>query len=92
MKYNNTGRWNAMKHNYRIVNSYEINAGSMTTEKILQLDDIAFSDKKGLFTGKAKSSANIAVMELDGILYYANSRATHETDWAYKNFKGNKDI
>ena len=91
MKYNNISAWNSMKHDYRIVNSYEINAGSMTPQKILQLDDIAFSGKKGLFTGKAKSSANIAVMELDGVTYYANSRATYETDWAYKNFKGNKD-
>lgn len=91
IKYNNSGKWTAMKRSYRIVNSYEINAGSMSPQKILQLDNIAFSGKKGLFTGKAKSSANIAVMELDGILYYANSRATSETDWAYKNFKGNKD-
>ena len=91
MKYNNLGKWNSMKHNYRVVNSYEVNAGSMTPEKILQLDDIAFSGKKGLFTGKAKSCANIAVMELDGVIYYANSRATSESDWAYKNFKGDKD-
>lgn len=91
MKYNNTGRWNAMKHSYRIVNSYEINAGSMTPEKILQLDDIAFSGKKGLFTGEAKRSANIAVMEMDGHLYYANSKATEKSDPAYYNFKGNKE-
>lgn len=91
MKYNNTGRWNAVKHNYRIVNSYEINAGSMKPEKILQLDDIAFSGKKGLFTGEAKRSANIAVMEMDGHLYYANSKATEKSDPAYYNFKGNKE-
>lgn len=92
MKYNNTGRWNAMKHNYRIVNSYEINAGSMTPEKILQLDDITFSGKKGLFTGKAKKDANIAVMEIDGIVYYANSKATRLSDPAYQNFKGDKAL
>lgn len=30
-------------------------------------------------------------MELDGVIYYANSRAKSETDWAYINFKGDKD-
>lgn len=79
-----------MKHNYRVVNSYEINAGSMTPQKILQLDDIAFNGKKGLFTGKAKKKANIAVMEMDGTIFFANSQATNHTDPAYYNFKGDK--
>ncbi|MDO5133681.1 MAG: deaminase domain-containing protein [Eubacteriales bacterium] len=62
----------------------------MTPEKILQLDDIAFNGKKGLFTGKAKRKANIAVMELDGKTFFANSQATNDTDPAYYNFKGDK--
>ena len=64
----------------------------MKPEKILQLDDIAFSGKKGLFTGEAKRSANIAVMEMDGHLYYANSKATEKSDPAYYNFKAIKKI
>lgn len=90
MKYTDIVRWNSMKHNYRVVNSYEINAGSMSPKKILQLDDIAFNGKKGLFTGKAKNKANVAVMEYDGTIFYANSQATEITDPAYYNFKGDK--
>lgn len=91
MKYNNPKEWGTAKHNYRVVNSYEVNSGSMTPQKILQLDDIAFKGKKGLFTGKAKTNSNIAVMEIDGKVYYANSKATEKTDPAYYNFKGEKD-
>ena len=80
-----------MKHNYRIVNSYEVNAGSMMPEEILRLDDIAFNGKKGLFTGDAKKKANIAIMEFDGVIYYANSKATDSSNPAFYNFKGDKE-
>ena len=47
--------------------------------------------KKGLFTGEAKKSANIGILEIDGHIYYANSKATKKTDPAYYNFQGDKD-
>lgn len=91
IKYNKSGKWTAMKRNYRIVNSYEINAGSISPQKILQLDSIAFNGKKGLFTGDAKKKANIAIIELDGVIYYANSKATDKSNPAFYNFKGDKE-
>ena len=90
MKYNNTSKWNSMKHNYRIVNSYEVNAGSMTPGEILQLDELAFTTKRQLFTGKAKNKANIAVMQIDGKVVFGNSQVNYATDPYYTNFQGDK--
>lgn len=87
IKYNNTSKWNSLKHSYRVVNSYEDNSGSMDKMKIVELDDFAFNTKIKGFTGRAKNKANIAVMELDGEIKIANSQLNNEDDAAYKNFK-----
>ena len=87
IKYNNTSKWNSLKHSYRVVNSYEDNSGSMDKMKIVELDDFAFNTKTKGFTGKAKNKANIAVMELDGEIKIANSQMDKETDPAFVNFK-----
>ena len=87
IKYNNTSKWNSLKHSYRVVNSYEDNSGSMDKMKIVELDDFAFNTKIKGFTGSAKRKANIAVMELDGEIKIANSQLNNETDPAFVNFK-----
>ncbi len=79
-----------LKHNYRIVNSYEDNSGKMEVFKILELDQKAFDIKTKQFTGNAKRKANIAVMELDGEFKIGNSQASYKSDPAYVNFKGDK--
>lgn len=91
MKYTDSKRWNLLKHNYRVVNSYEDNAGHMGVEKILQLDEIAFNTKMEKFTGKAKNKANIAVMQLDNELKIGNSQVNTITDAPYYNFKDDKE-
>lgn len=90
IKYNDTKKWNTLKHNYRVVNSYENNSGEMDIEKIIELDDFAYNTKTKDFTGKAKTKANIAVMEIDGDIKIANSQVNNINSPYYQNFKGNK--
>ncbi len=90
MKYNEPKKWNTLKHNYRIVNSYEDNSGKMEVSKILELDQKAFDIKTKQFTGKAKRKGNIAVMELDGDFKIANSQVDSINEQLYKNFSGEK--
>lgn len=90
MKYNEPDTWKQMKHDYRIVNSYEDNSGHMDAKKILELDAFAFNTKTQYFTGDAKRRGNIAVMELDGEIKIANSQLKNMYDASYINFKGDK--
>lgn len=90
MKYNEPDKWEQMKHDYCIVDSYEDNSGHMDAKKILELDEFAFNTKTQHFTGKAKRKGNIAVMELDGEIKVANSQLNDMTGSEYANFKGNK--
>ena len=87
IKYNDNEKWNILKYNYRVVNSYEDNLGSMDKMKIVELDDFAFKIKTHGFTGKAKNKANIAVMEMDGKIKIANSQLDKLNDPAFVNFK-----
>lgn len=89
IKYNRPEEWADLKRRYRVVNSYEMNAGSMTPEQIYDLDRDAFHTKQE-FTGKARRQANMAIMELDGEVYYGNSQANGMTDAAYYNFQGDR--
>lgn len=85
-KYNNGEKWSTLKYQYRTVNRYSVD-GSVTADKILKLDDVAFHSKKqgfdySSFTGKQKrkvmneisNGGNAASMEFDGKLYFSHSR------------------
>lgn len=92
LKYNDSKKWAELKHDYRVLNSYEMNSGSMSNAKILELDQKAFDIKTKQFTGRAKrQQTNIAVMELDGEFKVANSQVNRVTDYGYINFKGDKE-
>ena len=90
IKYTDTRKYGSLKHTYRIANQYEVNAGSMPASKIVELHDEAVK-QKALFTGRARTQANMGIMDLDGLLFIANSKATYVTDPAYNSFKGEKD-
>lgn len=87
IKYNNTKGWGLLKHQYRVVNSYENNAGKMPASKIYELHEIGI-DAKAKFTGKARKQANMGVCELDGTILFANSQVNQSTDPYFKNFSG----
>lgn len=90
IKYNSDAReWGLLKHQYRVVNSYEHNAGKMAASKIYELHEVGI-DAKVKFTGKARKQANMGVCELDGSVLISNSQANKTIDPYYKNFKGNK--
>lgn len=91
MKYNDSEKWDELKKKYRVVNSYEANAGEMPPDKIYELDDKAFHTKQ-LFTGKARKQANIAVMEIDGNIKCANSQTDNIESTSYINYRGDKSL
>lgn len=90
LKYTDTEKWKELKEEFKVVSQYEANAGQMSADKIYELDKKAFEIKTQQFTGKAKSQANIAVMELDGQFKIANSQVNSQKDPGYVNFKGDK--
>ena len=86
IKYNDGNKWNELKYQYRTVNRYEVD-GKVTADKILQLDNVAFYEKKkgfdySAFTGKDKKNikkeisngGNAASMEFDGKVYFSHSK------------------
>ena len=86
IKYNDSEKWDNLKYQYRTVNRYEVD-GKVTADKILQLDEAAFYEKKkgfdySAFTGKQKrkiskdisGGGNAASMEFDGKVYFSHSK------------------
>ena len=85
LKYNDKEKYGLLKHQYRIVNMYEAD-GTATTEKILALDDVAWTMRQEGFdfssiTGSKKKSTrkrlktggNVASMHFDGKAYFSHS-------------------
>ena len=86
IKYNDSNKWDALKHRYGIVEQYEV-VGDVTADRIVQLDEVAFYEKKKGFdysslTGSRKDKArkaiskggNAASMEFDGNVYFSHSK------------------
>lgn len=86
IKYNDSNKWDALKHRYGIVEQYEV-VGDVTVDRIVQLDEVAFYEKKkgfdySAFTGNDKQNikkeisngGNATSMEFDGKLYFAHSK------------------
>ena len=84
IKYNNVELWDKYKREYRVLNQYKIDNGTMNNAKILDLDNKAIRFKRDNLRSSEKRSGNIGIMELDGKTYYAHS---HFDDATYKGYK-----
>ncbi len=77
IKYSNPEKWKTLKYQYRTLNQYKMDSGSISAQDILDLDDKIISEKRNNFTSKYKKSGNIAGAYLDGIsddLFLAHSK------------------
>lgn len=86
LKYNTPEKWNRAKAQYRILNSYKIDAGELSRTKILRLDNTVITEKRTKFTSNFKNRGNIAGAYLNGdstAMYYAHS-ALSESGKGYK--------
>lgn len=91
MKYQDPQKWTELKSQYRIVNQYKIDSGSLTVDEILWLDDRVITEKRTQFTSDFKRSGNIAGAYLNGnkqAMYYAHSNMAY----AAKGYKGNSQM
>ena len=87
IKYNNGELWEKYKKQYRILNSYQMDNGTLPNAKILELDNKAITFKRNALRSREKNSGNIGIMELDGQTYYAHSGLDFVTDNGYKNLE-----
>ena len=85
IKYNNVELWERYKKEYRVLNSYKMDNGTLPNAKILELDNKAITFKRNALRSDEKKSGNIGIMELDGNTYYAHSQLDFSTDKGYKN-------
>ena len=85
IKYNNGELWERYKKEYRVLNSYKMDNGTLPNAKILELDNKAITFKREALRSAEKKSGNIGIMELDGNTYYAHSHLDTITDKGYKN-------
>lgn len=59
LKYKNVVQWNDLKYNYRTVNRYKVDYGTVDAKTILELDKEAFVAKDKYMTTRA-SKGNVA--------------------------------
>jgi SPP1 gp7 family putative phage head morphogenesis protein len=85
IKYNDSELWERYKKEYRVLNQYKMDNGTLSNSKILELDKKAISFKQNALRSSEKRSGNIGIIELDGNTYYAHSRLNLTTDKGYKN-------
>ena len=85
IKYTNVDLWERYKKEYRVLNSYKMDNGTLGNAKILELDNRAISFKREALRSSEKRSGNIGIMELDGNTYFAHSQLDIITDKGYKN-------
>lgn len=102
IKYNDSEKWNDLKENFKIVDSYKVDFGLVDARKILELDKLAFNSKKTRFdytkfTGKDRKdiknlgrSGNFAVMEFEGKLYFSHSSVNYKEEPFFESITGNK--
>ena len=99
LKYNNPDKWEKLKYQYRTINRYEV-TGGVSVNKILELDDAAWTTKQNGFdcsgyTGKNRTrvknmarSGNAAVLDFNGTTYFAHSRAAFTGTAEYDSYVG----
>lgn len=91
LKYNEVDRWNDLKKKYRIVNQYCNHGANMSPSKIIELHQNAFQVKRNNFTSKYSKSGNIAIMEIDGKIFYSHSKIKDKDSDAFIKYKGDKN-
>ncbi|MPM72226.1 hypothetical protein SDC9_119199 [bioreactor metagenome] len=91
IKYNNSEQWNDLKENFKIVDSYKVDFGSVNVRKILELDKLAFDAKRNKQISRFKKQGNFAVLQYNDHTKFASSRIAYATDTEYIKFKGNKE-
>lgn len=102
LKYNDTDKWSELKSNFKVVNSYKVDYGNVSPQKILELDKKAFNAKitrfdYEQFTGKDRKniknlskSGNFAIMEIGNKQMLSHSSVNEIDDIEYKSISGNK--
>ena len=85
IKYNNVELWDKYKREYRVLNQYKTDNGSLSNTQVLDLDKKAIMFKRDALRSSEKRSGNIGIMELDGKTYYAHSHLDMPTHKGYKN-------
>lgn len=106
IKENDPNAWSSLKYQYRTVNRYSVDFGSVTRQQILQLDDVAFETKMHGFDvanikektnskdrKKIKSipkNGNASAMEFDGKIYFSHSSVGDEHDLLRKAYVGDQ--
>lgn len=85
IKYNNVELWERYKKEYRVLNSYKMDNGTLPNAKILELDNKAIRFKRDALRSNEKRGGNIGIMELDGQTYYAHSKLNEIKDKGYRN-------
>jgi len=91
LKYNDPDGWATAKAQYRILNSYKVDAGELSRTDILQLDNVVITEKRSNFASAFKYSGNIAGAYLDGdsaAMYYAHSKISESP----KGYKGSAEL
>ena len=91
LKYGDDDGWNVLKQQYRTVNQYKVDSGSMSPKEILELDRKVISEKRTQFNSKLKKSGNIAGAFVDGDknnMVFAHSLV----DDTAKGYKGSSEL
>ena len=94
IKYNDSDKWNTLKHQYRIVNQYKVDSGEVPVQKILDMDEKIIKEKRNNFPSGYKTSGNIAgaYVDNDETMFLAHSRINDVVDRGYKNYKGTSNL
>lgn len=90
MKYTDSGKWNGLKHDYRIVNQYEVVAGKPSSKKIVELHEKNMEFRNN-FRGGAGKHGNATILEWNKHHYYANSSIQNQKSKGYSKYKGNPE-
>ena len=91
LKYNNPEEWKVLKQQYRTVNQYKTDSGSMSPQEILDMDRRVITEKRTQFTSNYKRSGNIAGAYIDGDkdnMVFAHSRLSESS----KGYKGTSEL
>ena len=89
LKYKNVEQWNDLKYNYRTVNRYKVDYGTVDAKTILELDKEAFVAKDKYMTTRA-SKGNVASMKIGDDFFIASSRISSTNEDVFNNYKGDK--
>ena len=91
LKYKDKPKYETLKKQYRIVNQYKVDSGSLTAKQILDLDNRVISEKRTQFTSNFKKSGNIAGAYIDGKkdkMCFAHSNISKSS----KGYKGESEL